>query len=267
MALCPKCGASWDGNPATCSRCGGAMAAQKSGYTQPSGYSGSEQAQAALAKLGQVAEREAVSKELKPIKTARITILVVAIINLIAGVLLFLLGGFLGLAARALENNPQFAAAREDLAPEERVWRFQEAVRDAQRRAGIEVDEEREEDEEAGDAGRDVAAAEMANGEGDRPIDAAAAARGAVGQVWFAAVFCFLYGAILVGLFFWAKENPFGATLTALILWILGICIDLPGIVSDGSYGVLILKFLIAVTLYKGVLAGQAFRKMQAAAA
>ncbi len=264
MALCPKCGATWDGNPATCFRCGGAMG------TLGGGYSGSDQAQAALAKLGQVEEREAASALLKPIKTARITILVVAIINLLASVLLFLLGGFLGLAARALENRPHFAAAGEDQAPEERVRRFREAVQRAQRRAGIEIEEEEEEEDDEkeidNDDEREVGAAPWANGERDRPVDPAAAAKGAVGKVYIAAVFSFLYGATLFGLFFWAKKNPFGATLTALILWILGVCIDLPGIVSEGSYGVLLLKILIAVTLCKGVLAGQAYNKAQAAA-
>ena len=69
-------------------------------------------------------------------------------------------------------------------------------------------------------------------------------------------------GLLFLGLFFWAKRNPFAASLTALIAYfttiLAGAAID-PTTLAKGW----LVKLIVIAVLTKGVKAGLAFNKLQ----
>lgn len=71
----------------------------------------------------------------------------------------------------------------------------------------------------------------------------------------------FIVGFVYLGLFFWAKTNPFGATLTALIIFVTNILLSAaidPSTVAKG----MILKVIIIFALLSGVRSGLAFKRL-----
>lgn len=72
----------------------------------------------------------------------------------------------------------------------------------------------------------------------------------------------FVIGLVFVGLFFWAKKNPFSACLTALIIYLTNIIVAL-GIDPSSLVRGIIVKIIIIAALANGVKSGLAFRKLK----
>jgi hypothetical protein len=73
----------------------------------------------------------------------------------------------------------------------------------------------------------------------------------------------FFLGLVFIGLFFWAKKNPFGASLTALIIYATSILVQAgmePATLAKG----IIIKVIIVLALVRGVQAGLAYKKLGA---
>ena len=73
----------------------------------------------------------------------------------------------------------------------------------------------------------------------------------------------FFLGLVFIGLFFWAKKNPFGASLTALIIYATSILVQ-AGIEPSSRVKGIIIKIIIILALVRGVQAGLAFKKLSA---
>lgn len=71
----------------------------------------------------------------------------------------------------------------------------------------------------------------------------------------------FFLGLVFSGLFFWAKKNPFGASLTALIIYATSILVQ-AGIEPSTLVNGIIIKVIIVLALVRGVQAGLAFKKL-----
>ena len=66
------------------------------------------------------------------------------------------------------------------------------------------------------------------------------------------------------GLFFWAKTNPFGASLTALIIYVTGMIVGAaldPATLAQGW----LIKILVIAALVSGVRSGIAYAKLKGA--
>ena len=70
----------------------------------------------------------------------------------------------------------------------------------------------------------------------------------------------FAIGVIFLALFFWAKSNPFGAALTAFIIYVTNIIVN-AGIEPKTLPQGIILKIVIIVLLLNGVKSGLAYKK------
>jgi hypothetical protein len=161
--------------------------------------------------------------ELKSIKTARIIIMVMAVLHLLAGAGLWLVGSWVASVAQ----GPQAEA----LAPPA-VNAGEEEVKSGRK---AEADEARARDrQEASKAVVDV--------------HVIAAVALAVGLAFFVS-------------FFWARTNPFQATLAALIIWLVGQAVDLTAAPGEFHHG-LFIRILILAVLAKGVHAGWRYQKM-----
>jgi hypothetical protein len=66
-------------------------------------------------------------------------------------------------------------------------------------------------------------------------------------------------GAIFVGLYFWAKRNPFGAALTALLIYAADTALPLIFLGNTSRFGIVRILFLIV--LIKGTHSGYRYRK------
>jgi hypothetical protein len=152
--------------------------------------------------------------EMRPIKTARIIIMVMAVLHLLAGTGLWLVASWVASAIDA----PQASA----ISPEEAT----EAPAKSAPKAG---DEARE---------RELQEARKAAGD----VHVIAGIALAVGMTFFA-------------FFFWARTNPFGATLAALIIWLVGQAADFSAAPGEYHHGLLIRIFILCV-LAKGVHSG-----------
>lgn len=71
----------------------------------------------------------------------------------------------------------------------------------------------------------------------------------------------FVLGLIFFGLFFWAKSNPFGASLTALLIYVASIIVSL-GLDPESLPKGIIIKAIIILALVRGVQAGLAFKRL-----
>ncbi|MCP4215546.1 MAG: hypothetical protein GY765_12910 [bacterium] len=71
-----------------------------------------------------------------------------------------------------------------------------------------------------------------------------------------------IIGFVFLGLYFWAKKNPFGASLTALILylgnWIAGVVLQGTPVARGG-----LIKILIVAVLLNGVVSGYKYNKQE----
>ena len=74
----------------------------------------------------------------------------------------------------------------------------------------------------------------------------------------------FIVGFVYLGLYFWAKTNPFGATLTALVIFLTNILVS-AAIEPSTIVGGLILKIYIGFALVSGVRSGLAFKRLSRA--
>lgn len=70
----------------------------------------------------------------------------------------------------------------------------------------------------------------------------------------------FAIGVVFLALFFWAKSNPFGAALTAFIIYITNIIVG-AGIDPKTLPQGILLKIVIIVLLLNGVKSGLAYKK------
>jgi hypothetical protein len=73
-------------------------------------------------------------------------------------------------------------------------------------------------------------------------------------------------GAVFIGLFFWAKRNPFGAALTALVIYITDFIVTValnPAFLTNVI--AIVVKVIIVLALLQGVRSGLAFRRLKAA--
>ena len=71
----------------------------------------------------------------------------------------------------------------------------------------------------------------------------------------------FFVGLLFIGLFFWAKKNPFGASLTALIIYATSILVQ-AGMEPETLVKGIIIKIIIILALVRGVQAGLAYKKL-----
>lgn len=70
----------------------------------------------------------------------------------------------------------------------------------------------------------------------------------------------FAIGLIFMSLFFWAKTNPFGAALTALIIYITDLIVSV-GLDPKNLARGLLVKIIIIIVLANGVKSGLAYKK------
>ncbi len=93
--------------------------------------------------------------------------------------------------------------------------------------------------------------------------DAVATQRSAVNELRAIAGAILITGFVYIGLFFWAKGNPFAANLTALILFVtiqlLAAALN-PVTLAQGW----LVKILVIAALVNGVKSGLAFKRLQA---
>ena len=89
------------------------------------------------------------------------------------------------------------------------------------------------------------------------------AVRKAIGFQKVAIASTFFLGLVFIGLFFWAKKNPFGASLTALIIYATSILVQ-AGMEPSSLVKGIIIKIIIILALVRGVQAGLAFKKLSA---
>src|SRR5262245_51586571 len=145
--------------------------------------------------------------EMRPIKTARVIIMVMAVLHLLAGLGLWLLGSWV---ARAVDP-PQAGAIALSNEGAEAEMRPERKAREAERERGHQK------------------------------------AKKAGGKVQVIAGIALAVGVTFFALFFWARTNPFGATLAALVIWVVGQAADFSAARGEVQHGLFIRLFVLFV--------------------